>query len=281
MAQALGLQAADGYALAAEIFPAAQPQACVVLASALGVPRRFYAAFAQGLADHGISVLTLDWRGSGESRSGPVRGRQMRMADWGRLDLEAALNYALDQVHPEVFVLGHSAGGQLLGLAPSASRLRGAVLVAASAPHRRHYPARSWPKLLLTWYGFAPLLGRLDEYPAKRLGLGSTPVAGGVVREWARWARSPDYLFSPSFGLPLLGYRSFTQPLLAWGFDDDDYATPAALEALLQQFPRARQEYQILQVQNHGPLGHFGLFRPQHQALWGQLGDWIKEQLPC
>lgn len=280
MSQALRLRAADGYELAGEMFSAAQPRGCVVLAGALGVPRGYYAAFAQGLANQGISVLTFDWRGSGDSRQGAVRGRHMRMVDWGRLDLEAALASALEQVHPEVFLVGHSAGGQLLGLAPSAARLRGAVLVAASAPNLRHYPASSWPKLLLAWYGFAPLLGHLDDYPAKRLGLGSTQVAGGVVREWARWARSPDYLFSQRFGLPLLGYRSFTQPLLACGFDDDDYAPPQAVDALLQQFPRARLRREILQAGEHGPLGHFGVFRSQHQALWARMAAWMREHIP-
>ncbi len=78
--QALTLKCADGYPLAATAFRAAgAAKGAVVLAPALGVPRKFYFAFAQYLAERGYDALCFDYRGSGDSVRGPQRGRDMRM----------------------------------------------------------------------------------------------------------------------------------------------------------------------------------------------------------
>ncbi|MGH8459887.1 MAG: alpha/beta hydrolase family protein, partial [Nevskiales bacterium] len=213
--EAITLNCADGQPLAAKVFKANPAQAAAVIAPALGVPSRFYASYAQYLADHGFSVLTFDYRGSGESVAGSVRGRDVRMEDWGRLDIDAALAWVQRELKPKkLFLVGHSAGGQLPGLAAMSEKLDGMVFVAASAPHLRHYPLRSWPKLGLTLYLAGPLLslGR-DQFPAKQTGLGSTTVAAGVVAQWSRWARSRNYLFDAAHGIDTARYAKLNMPI--------------------------------------------------------------------
>src|SRR6516165_2350916 len=71
----LTLAARDGYALAATFFGAASGGGPVVLlGSATGVPRLFYARFARFLASRGLSTLTLDYRGVGGSAPPRLRG---------------------------------------------------------------------------------------------------------------------------------------------------------------------------------------------------------------
>lgn len=277
--QALSITCADAYPLAATLFRTEESRVAVVIAPALGVPQRFYAAYAGFLARQGFSTLTFDYRGSGESADGPVRGRDMCMADWGRLDIEAALDWMRRELNPaKLFLVGHSAGAQLPGLAASSESLSGLILVAGSAPHLRHYPAQSWPMLLLTWYLLGPLLscGR-DEFPTRRTGLGTTRVAAGVVREWSRWARSRDYLFDAAHGLDTRRYARLALPILSYCFTDDGYATPAATEALLAHYAAARVERRIVPRPAQGAIGHFGFFRESSDSLWRESAEWLRQ----
>jgi predicted alpha/beta hydrolase len=281
LTQSLSLTCTDGYPLAANLYPAEQARAVVVIAGALGVPSRFYAAYAGYLAQQGFAVLTFDYRGSGESSKGPVRGRDMRMQDWGRLDIEAALAWSRQAFGSlPLFLLGHSAGAQLPGLAPSSEFVDGMILVAGSAPHLRHYPARDWPKLMLTWYVLGPALswGR-DAFPAQQTGLGTTRVASGVVRQWASWARTPDYLFDAAHGIDTSAYARLTMPLLSYCFADDSYAPPPATDALLAHYPAAQVDRRIVPRPAQGTLGHFGFFRAKAaDSLWRESAGWLQAQ---
>lgn len=272
---------ADGYPLSAKIFAPLSAKAVMVIASALGVPTRFYAAYARFLADQGFATVLFDYRGSGDSARGPQRGRDMRMEDWGRLDLEAVLAWTLRELKPKIFFLtGHSAGGQLVGLAPSSEKLNGVVLVAASAPHLSHYPPKFKPQLALTWYGLVPLLslGR-DNFPVGPLGLGTTTVASGVIVQWARWGRSADYLFTRKHDIDTSCYAQLSMPLLSYCFADDHYATPAAVNALLKHYPRASIENRVVPKTSYGTIGHFGYFREsQRDALWRETLDWLNNR---
>lgn len=274
------LSCADGYPLSAKIFRTEAVMGMVVIAPALGVPQRFYAPFATYLSERGFTTLTFDYRGSGESVTGDLRGRDMRMEDWGHLDIDAAL-IAAQSKHPpgKLFLIGHSAGAQLPGLAAASQRLDGLVLVAGSAPHLRHYPLRAWPLLLVTWYGLGPVLsvGR-DDFPTRLTGLGSTRVAAGVVRQWARWARTRDYMFDPAHQINTRNYAQLRLPLLSYCIADDSYATPDAVNALLAHYPAAQVERRIVPKPARGTIGHFGFFRAQQKdTLWRETADWLEK----
>lgn len=273
------LECSDGYPLAANLYRAPGATAAVVIAPALGVPRRFYASYAGFLAKNGISALVFDYRGSGDSARGPVRGRDISMEDWGRLDIDAALTWALQNLDPDsLYLVGHSAGAQLVGLAPSSTRLDGLILVAGSAPHLRHYPLKSWPLLFTTWYLLAPLLGMgRDDFPTRQTGLGTTRVASGVVRQWARWARTPDYMFDTAHDLNGSCYSQLDLRILSYCFADDSYATPAAVDALLGHYSAARINRQVVPKPARGQIGHFGFFRQQSAAgLWEESLRWVR-----
>src|SRR5205823_4768419 len=107
--------------------PASRPRGAVVIASALGVPRGFYGAFAGYLAEGGLATLRFDYRGIGGSLRGPLRQCDATYHSWGEQDLAGALRF-LRERHPSapLLLVGHSVGGQLLGLLPEPDEVRAA-----------------------------------------------------------------------------------------------------------------------------------------------------------
>ena len=124
LAQDTSIAARDGYQLAATVFtPTATPFRAVLINSATAVPRKIYRAFATYLAEQGCTVLTYDYRGIGGSRPASLRGFRVRMRDWAALDVAGAVDH-MRAVWPKLplAVVGHSFGGQAVGLAPNNQR---------------------------------------------------------------------------------------------------------------------------------------------------------------
>ncbi|HYE00432.1 MAG TPA: alpha/beta fold hydrolase, partial [Alphaproteobacteria bacterium] len=171
----LTLTARDGRPLAASLFvPAQENGVAVVVNSASAVPRPYYNAFAAFLAERGFTVLTYDYRGVGESRQGPLKREAGRMLDWGTLDQAAAFDwFAQNRPHLALTVVGHSAGGQILGLNDRAAAIRAAYLVAAPHGYWGNWPLHLRPLLLALWYGALPAsVALLGYFAGSRMGLG-------------------------------------------------------------------------------------------------------------
>lgn len=275
--EAVRIVCADGYPLAAGLWRGGA-RGAVAIAPALGVPRRFYADFARHLRERGYSVLVFDYRGIGDSAGGPRRGREIRLEDWGRLDIDAVLTWAKTELRPRrLFLVGHSAGAQLPGLAPASGALDGIVMVAGSAPHAGLYPFPFRLNLGFLVHVLIPVLasGR-DHVPGKRVGMGNGAIPAGVIAQWARWARTPGYLFDPAHGLDTSRYAQLRLPVLAWRFADDAYAPERAVEALLWHYTCAQITRRAVTPQS-GPIGHFGFFRARHRdTLWQETADWLE-----
>lgn len=266
---------ADGREIGGTVHAADEPLATVVVAPAMGVPRRFYRRFAADLAERGLTAVTFDYRGT-DGRIEPG----IRMADWGRLDIDAVLAAAHEDL--PLFLIGHSCGGQLAGLAPASERLAGMVFVAAQSGHWRHWLGASRARMWLLWHLGIPALtaGRM-RFPARRLGFFPVDVPAGVAAEWARWGRRRRYLLDPALGLDTDRYRRLAVPLLAYGFDDDGFAPPAAVDALVAEYSAAAvQRRQIAPAElGLASIGHFGFFRETaRDTLWRETADWLLQQ---
>lgn len=278
----LVLDAADGRPLGGTVLEPARVRGAVVIASATGVPRRIYADLARYLAEGGLAVLTFDYRGIGDSRRGPLRREPARMQDWGRLDLDGALGWMREQ-HPRVpqLVLGHSAGGQLIGLAPSARHLSGAVLVGSQLGWAGHWP---WPWRALmwsAWHGLIPGLTAVTGFlPMRAFGQGED-LPPGVAREWARWGRRRHYLFDDLGPEVRACYAALRFPVRALHIADDLYAPRSGVEALVSFYGGEREVRTVRPEETGVPrIGHFGWVRPPHaQGIWAPLRAWLLARL--
>ncbi len=116
----LMLPARDGVKLAATLFEPSTPNGmAILLNSGTGIPRRFYGAFAQHLADRGFAVLTYDYRGIGQSDA----PSSAAVEHWGAVD-QASIERPL----------------AALAARPSPAAHAGTVVAADPGPHRRHRP---------------------------------------------------------------------------------------------------------------------------------------------
>ncbi len=277
--EALTIPCSDGYRLAGRLFlPAGEARgATVIICPAIFVRQRFYARFAAYLAEQGYCALTFDNRGAGRSLAGEQRGWQHSLAHWGQRDLPAAVAWARARSPDHrLFLVGHSMGGQLVGLSPAIHRLDAVVTVAATSAYWRRWAA-PMRYLILAWFGLVPLLGRtMKVFPAGALGLGPD-VAAGPVRDWARWGRHACYIHGPFDLRPLMDrYRG---RVLAYSFTDDEHlGCGAAVRALHAHFTRAELEHRRVDPEELGlaGLGHFGYFRKEGRPLWDETIAWLQ-----
>jgi predicted alpha/beta hydrolase len=277
------LTASDGYALAATIFDPpegeARPERLVVVASATGVRRGYYAPFGVWLARRGTRVVTFDYRGIGGSRPERLPGLDASLVDWGELDLASVIAWAARELGDgQTSVVGHSVGGQLLGLLPDVSAIRAVVMVGSQSGDYRLWPSvaeRAWYGAL--WHAIVPGVASTLGYLPGSLGIGED-LPGGVARQWARWCRTPGYMVGGEGRGRRDLYRRVTSPILAFGFDDDDYAPPAAVSALLALYenaPITRRQISLTEAK----VGHFGFFRERFApTLWKEAAVFLERQ---
>jgi predicted alpha/beta hydrolase len=279
----LAIRCADGVELSGRLFsPPGTPHGNVVLAPALGVPQGFYRAMAEFLCDRGFTAVTFDYRGVGASRHDRMDMRSFTLEQWGVFDMDAVLGLAREFNDRPVFLLGHSAGGQLFGLARNAACIAALVMVSSLIPWWKHFP---WPWSARVWvlmHLLMPLFsaGR-DVFPARKLGISSVDVPSGVTRQWCRWGRRPDYFFDRRWGLDLSRYAELRFPVLVCHVDDDHYAPWAAIQALLAKMPATQQE--IWHVDSAlapgGKIGHVDFFRePMRAVYWERIAGWLASQ---
>jgi len=267
------LTAADGYRLSATLHGERADRAVLIL-PATGVPQGYYAKFAAWLAQQGFQVLTFDYRGIGQSLQGHVREVRARMRDWVLLDAAAAMQFLPS---PRIHVVGHSFGGQALGLLPSPQRIASALVVGAQSGYWRNWPALGrawmWPVTHFALPGLSHLLG---YFPGSRLGFGED-LPKGVAIEWASWCRNPTYLVGALRVEE--AYARFGAPLRAYAFSDDPFAPLHAVHKLLELYPGAPGEVRVMTPKDLGVrrVGHFGFFREQFRdTLWLEAREWLE-----
>lgn len=237
----------------------------------MAVPASFYSGFAGFLAEQGAAALTIDYRGIGRSRRGSLRGFRSTFHEWGERDLAGGLD-ELQRRFPGAALkwVGHSAGGQLLGLIEE-PRVSAALFVACSSAYHGHYAgtARTLMRVLFR-VAIPTLAGICGFLPMSWFGQGED-VPRGVALEWAQWGRDPRYIYSYAAPRGGLGFDRFAGPIRSLSINDDAYAPRSGVEALLQLYSKAEKELVVVAPPAH--VGHFGWFR--HAELWPTEVEWL------
>lgn len=212
----VALTTPSGYTLSvAAAEPRAAARGTVVLLHPLLASKRVFLApgkgrgLAQALVDCGLRVLSLDFRGHGESTPWASQGGAWDYDALVREDLPVLVRAARERwPHERLSVVGHSLGGHV-ALASAATNLVevDAIAVLATSvwlPQLDPNPARRLKKgaMLQSLHAVTKMRGYL---PARAFGLGSDDEAAGMVRSlvgfWTRaaWVSSEassetDYL---------------------------------------------------------------------------------------
>jgi predicted alpha/beta hydrolase len=270
------------------------PPTRVLIAGALGVPQRFYFAFAHWLAQRGCEVMSFDLRGMGASRL-PLHAKSLRGLDadlltWARQDFAAAVVHLVQRasntsfVSSPICVVGHSLGAHHAVMTTNNTQalISRVVSVAAGAGYWRDWAAPSRRKAPWMVHAAVPLLVPvLGYFPGKRLGMvGDLP--GPAALQWARWCRHPEFAWGtePALVRPSLSSARFSVQALS--FSDDEAITPACTQKLLAVLPNAPSQLHVVTPASAGlpRIGHLGAFKPPAAPqLWPLIEQLLLKDL--
>jgi predicted alpha/beta hydrolase len=271
--------AGDGRVLAGRVWlGAAAAERSVVCFGGIAAPQRYLRYFAAGLAQRGWGVMTLDYRGVGESHAA-ADFRAITADHWAALDLPAAVDRmrALTGAR-RLGVVAHSLGGQLFGMSPAASRVDGAVFLAAQRGIPRFFRGAARLRLEYAYRAFPILARAFGAIPTSRVTF-PDPCPPRAVLQWIRWGRTG--VFTDAQGQSVEArFADFQGELVSAHVEDDlGFAPPAAVDALAALYTRAKLARRALGPAEFGleRLGHFGPFRPRAPAsLWDRIDGWLR-----
>jgi predicted alpha/beta hydrolase len=277
----LTIPALDGFRLAATLFRAPYDDVpLVIIAAATAVKRSYYEKFAQFLARNGFHALTFDYRGIGDSRPENLKGFHAKLHEWGMLDLAGVINWVVAGPAPgRILLVGHSVGAQILPLAENNHHIHAAYFVASQSAYWKLWNGKERAMVFTLWHFSLPLATKLFGYfPGWVLG-NAEDLPAGVAREWARWARHPDYILSHDPGVRGK-FQRIHIPLKFVSFTDDALIAPKrAVQAIAGWFGSTDKAHRHIHPKEIGvtAIGHFGFFRESFRdTLWREALTWLK-----
>jgi predicted alpha/beta hydrolase len=243
----------------------------VLIVPAMSVPQSYYRAFTEWLNSEGYHAATFDYRGTGASRRGSLRGYKADILDWAGLDCAAMLD-AVAQRAPglPLYWVGHSLGGQILGFLPNRERIARAVTVATGSGYWRENAPALRRRVWYLWYFLAPLATWLCGYfPGARLRkVGDLPK--GVIEQWRRWCLNPEYAVGDGEHVRAQ-FAAVRTPIVSLSFADDELMSARNTESIHGFYVNAPRSMKRIAPEDIGArrIGHFGFFRAEfEQSLW-------------
>lgn len=246
----------------------------LLIAPATGVKQDFYHKFAGFLQNNGIAVVTFDYCGIGQSLKRPIKEITCNAMDWGKKDLESVINYVLQNFpsHKKC-LLGHSIGGQLIGLAKSSIHMDKIILVAAQSGYWKFWTGYARTKMWFNWHILFPLLTSLFGYfPSKKVSRMEN-LPRNVAKQWRNWGKHADYMFSQLSANETV-FEELTVEMTAYSIEDDKFAPKKAVNWMTEKYSNAPIKTLHLEPSKFetDSIGHFGVFRDKFEnTLWKKL----------
>jgi predicted alpha/beta hydrolase len=273
----------DGRPLSASLFTppggAATAAPLTVIAGGTGIARRYYARFAANLAERGRPAVTFDYRDTGGSRSGSLKGSKVRMRDWCTLDIPGIIAWSARE-HPgrPLHWVGHSLGGFATGLAHNNHLIARQLSIAALSGYWRNMAFPERYRVLMGMGVFGPLAIRARGYLPGAL-IGGEDLPGPAFLEWSRWILSPGFLFDDPTLPEAANFASLRAPMRFAQVEDDAWATRTAVEAMAARFTgSADRSLWPIRLADAGArkIGHHGFFRSElRDTLWTAAAEWL------
>lgn len=267
----------DQYILSGHFYPAKiakTSQYPVLIAPATGIVKYFYHAFAEWLSAEGYDVLSFDFRGIGESLDGSLKHSKASIVAWGQLDLPASLDFLLEKSKADrAYIIGHSAGGQLLGIMPNHQRVAKMIAVSGSTGYVKGLSGRTKLLAPLMFKGIFPIARYTLGYaPTQCIGMGEN-LPKDVAQQWAIFCSRPGYIvnalgkfISENENL----HHDVNTSITVLYATDDEIATEANVKDLIRLYPHASTKMIALHPSSYRykKIGHMLMFKKSHQKLW-------------
>ena len=265
--------------VSATLYESKNSHAVLVIGSATGVKQKFYQKFASYVAENGITAITFDYAGIGRSLKKPIKQLTNNAAHWGNDNLNGVIEYATSNYPKQKkLLLGHSIGGQLIGLTKSAVEMDKIILVAAQSGYWKYWQGAGKLKMWFNWYVLFPTMLHLFGYlPSKKIS-GMEDLPKNVAKQWSSWGKRPDYIL----GDPSIKEKFFDKiqsQITAFSIDDDEFAPKTAADWMAGRYLNAdtKSIHLIPGDFEVSKIGHFGIFKDKFEAtIWKLILDEMK-----
>lgn len=276
------ITACDGYKLSALFArPVDVGIGTIVISSATGIRKEFYINFARYLVMRGYNVLLYDYRGIGGSAPDDLRNAKEYMHEWGTKDMNAALDYLVNERQlTDIIWIGHSVGAQLIGFLKNGEHISKVIAVNAAMGYWGYLPFPMKWVIWALWFFVGPVMIKIYGYGAmQKIGWGEN-LPRNMLMEWRSWCLSRKY-FQSCLQAELKSdkFYQFITPITAIYTSDDFIANDRTVPLMMKFFPNSPHQIMKLNVKDHTKekVGHTGIFRKKFEkSLWPVLTDVIE-----
>lgn len=277
--QDIKIKCEDNIELAGTIYKPESIKGAIMIAPATGIKRRFYNSFATHLSESGYGVICFDNRGIGDSKKGNINKVDASLINWGKLDMSAILK-ALKSNFPnqDYHLIGHSAGGQLVGLMDNASDIKSMFNFASSSGSLKNMknPFKLNASFFLNVY--IPVNNVLfGKTNSQWVGMGE-PLPKKVANQWRKWCSSRGYV-EADFGKKIKEhhYDKLSFPSMWLYATDDGIANHENVKDMTRIYANSTIETIALDPKELGKksLGHMGFFSSRNKELWQHTIKWL------
>ena len=249
--------------------------------------KEYYLPFLEVLARNQLACCLWDYRGNGGSQAERLSAHEYRFHDYGTGDMPAIKDFLrLRFPGLPLVLIGHSSGGQQVGLVQGLEDYSGMIAIAVSSGYSPNFPLNYRLKARFFFEVFGPLSIALSGYvKSKPFGIMEN-LPRGVFQEWKDWCSEPDYLFSSRFlgnTIPRGSYHDMPFPIHVITASDDEICT----EANLRNFWKHVKSEHGISFDSVTPaelglkrIQHFGLFHRRMESLyWNRIVEVIRSFL--
>ena len=275
------IECEDGFKLSGKLFKPKKISSSVMIAPATGIKKEFYSAFAYHLAENGFATLTFDNRGIGESKGNSINSSNASLTNWGKLDMTAALEYLKSEIpNTDYHLIGHSAGGQLVGLMKNAKEIKSMFNFASSSGsiHYSKYPFKIKSFFFLSL--FIPINNLIFGHTKSQWAGMGEPLPKNVAKEWTKWCNGKGYVkvdLDTKIKEHLYNELSFNT--LWVHAKDDEIANYENVKDMIRVHPNIKSTILTLSPKEYGfkDIGHMKFFSKRKKELWSLATKWLNE----
>jgi len=269
----------DGSSTVATFFlhEGAGDSSVVLCLPAMGVSAFSYEGFARALARPGLTVVTADLRGHGQSSIRASRTVDFGYGELATEDLPALVQCITERLpRRPLFVVGHSLGGQVAaihaGVCPGG--VDGLVLVSACSVHYRGWRFPLNLGVLLGSQVATAVATILGYFPGKQLQFAGRE-ANQVMSDWAFNARTGRFRMGASGPDCEAALARVEIPVLAISFDGDALAPQGAVMNLLAKLEAAPVTHRHLGSEELGYAPDHFRWLKNPETLADVVASWI------
>jgi predicted alpha/beta hydrolase len=226
-----------------------------------------YTEFAEYVSNNNINVITYNYSDT-DVPENKLKTSKTSIQEWATCDMNTIIDSIVDMnSEAKIFVLGHSLGGQIIGLTENCAKLDGIILVAAQTGYWKFWPFPLNIINYLTWYLYVPMLLKTYGFFPKGKDKNLSHMPKRATTDWMKWCQSPNYLFE-NISLSEQYYNTIKCPLLSISFGDDLYATKQAVDWLTSKYQNVKLN-RIHYTSKEYKYGHSSAFEPSNFSTIG------------